>query len=298
MLGSGAHETRGCCRAVAMLSGLHTGPKDAPSVVFLHGGGLTGRSFQPVADRLPEFHCFLPDLPGHGLSRQLPFQGLRAAADAVSEVIADQMPTPVHLVGLSLGGFVALHLMARRRTLVASALISGVHAGNMRHIGLVNLAIRLSYPAMRIKALRDASARANGVHQTDLMSDTDGQPHASPKTVRDVGLAAVKFRLQALSGPIHHPTLFVAGQNELRPIREALPIFQSVVPGAQAGVIAQGGHGWCLGWPDLAAALVRAWISDRTLPVWLHPSHQVPMPASSPQHARKPPETEQRKASP
>ncbi len=39
------------------------GHGQGPSIVFLHGGGLSGRMWQPQIERLPNFHCVVPDLP-------------------------------------------------------------------------------------------------------------------------------------------------------------------------------------------------------------------------------------------
>jgi pimeloyl-ACP methyl ester carboxylesterase len=39
-------------------------------IVFLHGGGLSARSWEPIVVRLPEFHCLAPNLPGHGITDQ------------------------------------------------------------------------------------------------------------------------------------------------------------------------------------------------------------------------------------
>ncbi len=47
------------------------GAPDAPTVVFLHGLGLSGAMWQPQMERLMDFHCLAPDLPEHGKSTDL-----------------------------------------------------------------------------------------------------------------------------------------------------------------------------------------------------------------------------------
>ena len=42
------------------------GDSGAPPIVFLHGGGLSGRMWQPQLATLTDFHCLAPDLPEHG----------------------------------------------------------------------------------------------------------------------------------------------------------------------------------------------------------------------------------------
>lgn len=81
-----------------------SGPVTAPTIVFLHGGGTRGWSWQPQVERLPEYHCVVPDLPEHGRSRHSgPFTMAHAAA-LVAEVIRScAHGGHAHVVGLSVG---------------------------------------------------------------------------------------------------------------------------------------------------------------------------------------------------
>jgi len=49
-----------------LLSVREAGPTEAPTIVFLHGGGFSRAMWQPQLDRLHEYHCLTPDLPEHG----------------------------------------------------------------------------------------------------------------------------------------------------------------------------------------------------------------------------------------
>ena len=61
-----------------------SGDPAGPPIVFLHGGGLSGRMWQPQVDALREFHCLAPDLPEHGRSAAVTPFTLRSAAEALS----------------------------------------------------------------------------------------------------------------------------------------------------------------------------------------------------------------------
>ena len=64
-----------------------SGPAGAPAIVFLHGGNLSGWSWEPVVERMQQYRCLVPDLPHYGKSFQHgPFEMGRAAA-AVAELI-------------------------------------------------------------------------------------------------------------------------------------------------------------------------------------------------------------------
>lgn len=248
------------------------GPKDAPIVVFLHGGGMNGRSLRPIAARLTEYRCILPDLPGHGANHNVSFESFAASANTVANALRTRNVGAVHLFGLSMGGFIALHLMAAHPDLVTSATISGVHPGTMRARPLLRLAIWATYPLMRSEAVRTLSARAIGITDTTLMSDTAGQPLAAPHTIRDIGLAAVDFATSELPARITTRTLLLAGSREIAAVVGGLNGFEDIFDNHRAARVPGGDHGWCLDRPGLAAATIDAWVKRERLPGELAPT--------------------------
>ncbi|WP_418276297.1 alpha/beta fold hydrolase [Isoptericola jiangsuensis] len=89
-------------------------------VVLLHGFPLDHRMWVPVADLIPEgVRVVAVDLPGHGHSDlgQTP-ETMEAAADAVHATLRHHGEGNVVVVGLSMGGYVALALAERHPDLV------------------------------------------------------------------------------------------------------------------------------------------------------------------------------------
>ena len=109
------------------LSSLHWGDQ-APSMVFLHGGGQNAHTWDAVALLLGESMVAI-DLPGHGHSdwREDKAYWPFTTATAIAEVL-DQMnlPAPVALVGMSLGGLTAIRLAALRPELFTSVTVIDV----------------------------------------------------------------------------------------------------------------------------------------------------------------------------
>jgi len=89
------------------------GPDGAPGIVFLHGIRVTRRMWQPQIERLKDAYCVIAlDLPGHGCLRDVRFS-LDAAIENVAEVIDKEAGGRALVVGLSLGGYVAMEFAAR-----------------------------------------------------------------------------------------------------------------------------------------------------------------------------------------
>ncbi|HEX5823078.1 MAG TPA: alpha/beta fold hydrolase [Candidatus Limnocylindrales bacterium] len=99
------------------------------TIVFLHGTRLTGAQWAvQVAALSGEYHCLAPDLPGHGTAA-----GETFTVGGAAERIADLIASEAHggraiLVGLSLGGYVAMAVAARWPDRVAGLVISGATA--------------------------------------------------------------------------------------------------------------------------------------------------------------------------
>lgn len=101
------------------------------SLVFVHGTRLTGAAWAPQRARLGDrYRIVTPDLPGHGTRADEPFT-LERAGEVVADALAAERDAsgrrPV-LIGLSLGGYVAMDLLARRPDLAAGLVIAGASA--------------------------------------------------------------------------------------------------------------------------------------------------------------------------
>jgi pimeloyl-ACP methyl ester carboxylesterase len=101
------------------------GPEDAPPIVFVHGA-MMGRSvWHPQVAALSErFRCISVDLPGHGSLRERSFS-LDEAVTTVTDAIDRAAGGRAVLVGLSLGGYVAMTVAGRHPERVRSLVIAG-----------------------------------------------------------------------------------------------------------------------------------------------------------------------------
>lgn len=101
------------------------GPPGAPVIVFVHGSRITKSSWRAVTARLADrYRCVCPDLPGHGALADRRFT-LDSAADVVDAALAAEGGERAVLVGLSLGGYVAMAAAARSPERVRGLVLAG-----------------------------------------------------------------------------------------------------------------------------------------------------------------------------
>ncbi len=106
-----------------------SGPLGAPTLVFVHGTRLTRAAWGPqVAGLSDTYRTIAVDLPGHGTLADREFT-LDAAADHLAAAIdAAATDRRAIVVGLSLGGYVAMELAARSPERVRGLVLAGATA--------------------------------------------------------------------------------------------------------------------------------------------------------------------------
>ncbi len=118
------------------------GPTGAPAIVFVHGTRLTGTMWAAQQAALSgEFRTIAIDLPAHGARASEPFT-LEGAADVLAAAIRDHATGGRALVvGLSLGGYVAMALAAREPGPIRGLVLSGATAEPVGLRSLLYLAL-------------------------------------------------------------------------------------------------------------------------------------------------------------
>ncbi len=101
------------------------GPVDGSPIVFVHGTRLSRTMWRAQMDGLRDTYRLVAlDLPGHGRLAESTFT-VTAASDQLARVVEEAAAGHAVVVGLSLGGYVAMDLAARRPELVRGLVLSG-----------------------------------------------------------------------------------------------------------------------------------------------------------------------------
>ena len=260
---------------------IESGPTDADTLVLLHGGGVSGWSWDPLRPHLDGCHLLAPDLPEHGRSADAGPLTIGNAARQVADLICERAHGgKAHLVGLSLGAQVGLQLLADRPELVNRAMLSGALVGRPGERssysrpffrGLLRLTLAAYMPFRNQRWLVRANMRGFSVppeYEEPFAGDTR-------RLTTDAFLRLLEanqgFQLPAGLENARVPALLLAGQREVKPVFRSLRLLAEVMPLARACVVTGVGHNWNLEDPALFARTLRAWIEDRPLPEELRP---------------------------
>ena len=192
-------------------------------VVLLHGSPGSKRDLGALAERLANRRRVLvPDLPGFGASdRDLPDYSAAAGADYVADMLRQLGVERAHVVGFSMGGVVAVELLQREPSAVASlTLLSATGVQELELLGEYRL-----------------NHLVHGAQLALLWIAQHGLPHfgAWDDAYLDVAYARNFFDTdpRGVRGALSHwdgPTLIVHGRNDVLVPIEAAREHRRIVP--------------------------------------------------------------------
>jgi len=246
-----------------------SGPADAPVIVFLHGGRMSGWSWGPVVERMGRYRCLVPDLPQFGRSvAQGPFEMAHAAA-AVAELIRCRTDNGrAHVVGFSLGAQVGLQLVAAEPDLVGRAVLSGTVINTMPGVPVAQRAMGVLARTSLFRWSINAHWRSNHIGFTPAKT-ADYREDVRLMTgplLAQIAMASAGFTLpEGLDKSSAH-TLLVAGTQELAFMRRWAASIAQHMPHGTEGVAIGMRHDWPLRCPELFSRTIDGWLSETTLP--------------------------------
>lgn len=232
-------------------------------ILFLHGGGLTGRQWTGAKALLAHAEVLAPDLPGHGARTAQPLTLDGAVAVALG-ALAGQT---AHVVGHSLGGTVARTLAARHPELVTSLLLSGsIGPFTLGQARMMRWAAHVPVPPRLTLAL---SLRQFRVPPSERLWVQDALRAALAPAWQD----ALIDTMVSAPAPVPLPvrTLLLVGQQETWAARVGVRRLSQDMGRVTALCVPGVGHVWNWEKPELFMRTVRAWVEEQALPDELTP---------------------------
>jgi pimeloyl-ACP methyl ester carboxylesterase len=221
-------------------------------VVLLHAGVADHRMWEPqVRELSKQFDVIAPDLRGFGRS-ELPPQRWSAVADVLG-LIDELHLKPVHLVGCSIGGGVAIDFAIEHGERISKLVlvgpgITGIHfgarypdlfaegeaaekAGDHRAIVEADARLWLDGPRRPRGYVKDPIRQLFYEMDSNFESDWESAPieHIDPPAAE---------RLHEITAP----TLVVVGDEDAPPVFDAVELLMEKVPHARKAVIHDAAH--------------------------------------------------------
>jgi pimeloyl-ACP methyl ester carboxylesterase len=221
---------------------LMRGGKGAP-LLFLHGGGGAGIWLPCMAQLARRFDVIAPEHPGFGAS-DTP-QWLDTVGDLANfylDFIEQLDLRGVHLVGSSLGGWIAADLAVRNASRLASLTLlgaAGIHVNDVEQVDIF-----LGGEEQRIRCLFHDQDLAEAVIVSSARPELEDMMLKNRTTTAKLSWQPRNHdpQLRKWLHRINVPTLLIWGNDDKLFPRDYAFVYQELIPGAKVVVLPECGH--------------------------------------------------------
>lgn len=243
-----------------------TGPADAPTIIFLHGGGASGWLWEAPTTQLSDYHCLVVDMPEHGQSiDEKPFSIEDTAARIAGIIRSHVRGGKAHVVGLSLGAQTIVKLLSMAPEVVDHAVISGTLVRPLPGAWMLGAVGAMYMPFRNMEFLVKANMKSLGVPEKYLEQFREDTRLLTTESFVHITGENMKFKLPAGLDRVTAPVLVLVGEKEQGIMRQSAHDLLKALPNAQGRIAPKVGHNWPLEAPELFIETVRAWIEDKPL---------------------------------
>ena len=238
------------------------GKQNKDVVLLLHGGGLSWWNYRDAAKILSEnFHVVLPVLDGHGGEK---FTTIEDNAARIISYIDGRFGGQVAVLGgLSLGGQIALEMLAQRLDICRSALIESALVKPSRLTrALISPTFAMSYRLIKQRWFARWQASWLGIPKA-LFEDYYRDTCAIAKGDLIAFLEAnCGYALKPMETTAR--VKIVAGSREQGSILESAKVIHRAIPGSELEILPGLRHGnLSLNKPELYVRILTDWIRER-----------------------------------
>ena len=220
------------------------------TLILLHGGNIANWMWAPQVEQLAGRHILTPDVVGFGSRSAEAWTGLAGAADDIAALIRDKaVGGRAHVVGLSMGGVIGIHLAARHPDIVRSCMVTGAAMRGVsdREAGLARLQLR-AWDRSWFWKLQALAFRVPADSRSAFVEVGMGvRKDTAERMYEEIFAGSLPPGRFDYDGPM----LAIAGEREPRSVAAAFPALVAAMPQTRTWIAPRMRHVWNIQDPDL-----------------------------------------------
>jgi len=240
----------------------------SPLMVFIHGGGVSGWMWDKQVDFFNEYHILVPDLPGHGNSKDEHYVSIRNCADEIISLIETKSNgQKVIIIGVSHGAQIVVEILSIKPQIIDYAIINSALTRPMKLTNILTKpTLKMSYGLIKNRKFSKVQAKSMYISKDyyDIYyNDTIAIP--IEECIKMIS-ANMSYSLPASFKNSKVKALILIGKKEKGIMKKSAIDMLHSNKYCKGYAVPNVGHGVSLANPDIFNKIVNSWIKDDILP--------------------------------
>ncbi len=221
------------------------GDNTKPTVILLHGGGLSWWSLEAAAMELAlEYHVLTPVLDGHGEDGDTVFVSIEESARKLLAYIDECFGGKVFaLGGLSIGAQIVTHILSIRPTVTQYAIIESALVCPIKSAAAIAGTTKLFYGLTKKRWFAKWQAKALCVPDNQFERYFKDSLRISKLSLVNMTRSNGNFKLRKEISKTAANVLVLAGEKEIAVMRRSADMIREAIPNSVLRIIPNMKHG-------------------------------------------------------
>ncbi|WP_246027622.1 alpha/beta fold hydrolase [Lysinibacillus antri] len=244
------------------------GNQNAPLIVFLHGGGVSGWMWEKQVQYFQNYYCIVPDLPEQGKSAgEGPFS-IQKSAEQINQLIRQKASgQKVIVIGFSLGAQVAIQMLSLDAKLIDYAIINSALVLPSPLIKkLIKPIMKLTYPLIKNKFFSKLQAKSLYIDENNFERYYNESSTINLHTLTRILEENMSFTLPKQFSKAKAKILVTVGEKEKAMMKKSTFKIIESNPNCTGIILSNIGHGLSMANPTYFNQMIEKWICHGSLP--------------------------------
>ena len=198
--------------------------RELPTIILLHGGGVSWWSLSPVIDLLKDdYHVVTPIIDGHGEDGDTTFVSIEDSASKLLEYIDSQCGGKVFaLGGLSLGAQIAVEVLSQRPDVARYPIFESALVIPMKKTVAWSVPLsKMSYGLIKQRWFSKLQAKSLFVPEDTFERYYQDSLRVSKQSLINITVSNGNYELKGSVGETTAKALVIAGEKELGVVKRS-----------------------------------------------------------------------------
>lgn len=220
--------------------------KQMPTIILLHGGGLSDWSLQGVIEQLqPEFHVVTPIIDGHAEDGEREFVSIEDSAQKVILHIEENYEGKVFAIGgLSIGAQIVTEVLSQRMDIAQYAILESALVYPIKGIAVITKPMyTIFYRLVKYRWFSKLQAKELCVPENMLEQYYQDSLKISKKSLTNIILSNSNYKLKKSISDTKPKVLIIVGEKEIKIMKKSARLLKEQMKESELYIAPNRKHG-------------------------------------------------------